>query len=741
MGNKQPSFKSGLLDWWVRSNLKGSKVKLTISRKIILIGVVSMIGLISLSILRDAQLNKLYDIGTRANTNVVPSLIGLIEIRDALDHINLNVSRYLSATDSTEIASIRASLMDDQLQASQSFDVYLKNNVSDEKDRELIQRAQDSYTQYMQKVWSTLPHKIPQTSNKSELKRAEVSLSDLRTMHALSDTVDGQLHAVMNYNFGLINKYQRDALKDKENISLLSLWVTSIVAIVIIGLVVLIKRSTMKQLGGEPEQVVESIGRLIGGYDANIQWVVDKNSSLLSQVSYLILHDNLTQLPNKLAISNQVQNFLGQGTSSPTPFSLFEIKVNGLKDIAEVVGYKAFEGLTSVIVNRLQSVLPDKCILASLNSDLLGVLLPNVVDDKMLEQYANHVLRVFESPFNLGKQEVIFTANMGVVCYSEEYQDKDSLFEFARLALKHSKTLGENHYQFYQAEFSKQYRARLEVEGALHHALQNKELELYYQPQVDILTEQIIGAEALVRWKHPILGMIPPDKFIPIAEESGSIIEIGYWILLTAFKAATIWNVDKTIPMRVSINLSPRQFAQKDFVPKLTNLMTVTGCKSEWIKLEVTESLLIENTTETMKSLISIAELGIPISMDDFGTGYSSLSYLTTYPISQLKIDRSFMNDIPIRLDKCEVVRMIMRIAEIIHSDVVAEGVETLEQVEFLRSIKCNVVQGYYYYKPMPFDDFDHIITAKKEEILKQELLNKDQRKKSKVIHLSRHQV
>ncbi len=301
--------------------------------------------------------------------------------------------------------------------------------------------------------------------------------------------------------------------------------------------------------------------------------------------------------------------------------------------------------------------------------------------------------------------------------------------------------MGENHYQFYRAEFSKQRRASLEIEGALHHALQNNELELYYQPQVDIYTEQIIGAEALIRWKHPILGMIPPDKFIPIAEENGSILEIGLWVLLTAFKAATAWNIDKITPIRISINLSPRQFSQKDFIPKLASLMKITGCKSEWIKLEVTESLLMENSDETMKALISITELGIPISMDDFGTGYSSLSYLTTYPISQLKIDRSFMNDVPTRIDKCEVVKMIMRIAEIIHSDVVAEGVETIEQIEFLRSIKCNVVQGYYYYKPMPFNDFDQILNSLEQEKLKQEAAHKNQRKKSKVIQLYSHQA
>jgi len=711
-------------------------LKLTIERKIILIGVVSIAGLVGLSILRDIQLNKLYDIANATARNVIPSLMEVADIRYAVDHIGISFRRYASVENQKEAKTLFADLLSYQMQASESFNAYLKNDINDDQDRELIQRAQASYKLYLQKVLSVWHMAYPQSRNSLAIQKHAISQEDLNEISALGMVVDDQLREVANYNQGLIKKYEDEALETKEKVKTITLGVTIIVASLVLWLVMLIKRSTIKQLGGEPEQVIKSIGRLIDGYDANIDFKATDNASLLNQIAYLILHDSLTRLPNKLSMSHQMQHYLGHGSSSQIPFTFFKLEIHGLQDILEGDTYGVVDDIISAIVSRLKTGLPDTCFLASLDGEKFGILLPKVISNKAVEQHAKNLVQIFIAPFIFGNQHFVFRVSVGVVRVSKGNQTKDDVFECARLALTHSKTFGENHYQLYQEEFSTQYKARMEIEGALHHVLKNNELELYYQPQVDIRTDQITGAEALIRWKHPTLGMIPPDKFIPIAEENGSINEIGDWVLLTAFRAATVWNAGKSTTLRISINLSPRQFSQKDFIEKIVGFMAMTGCKSEWIKLEVTESLLMENSGEIMKSLVSITELGIPISMDDFGTGYSSLSYLTTYPISQIKIDRSFMNDIPTRLDKCEVVRMIMRIAEIMNCDVVAEGVEAYEQIEFLKSIQCNVVQGYYYYKPMPSADFEKIVFSMEKFALNQEVVNA-QDQKSNVIQFS----
>ncbi len=494
-------------------------------------------------------------------------------------------------------------------------------------------------------------------------------------------------------------------------------------------------------MGAEPEDVVAIVGKLLEGKRVDV-FNTSENYSMLAKISHLVTYDRLTQLPNKIALYHRIEYLLGDGDSLITPFTFFKININGFKNVLDnVASQKASDQLMHALVNQLLSALADEAKLIKLETDEFGVLLPNITDHKLIDQYLHSVLQVFSQPLSVVQKNIILTCNIGVVFCPDDCSNKEDILEYSNLALIKAKQLGQNKYQYYLPEYSKQYKAHANIEGELHHVLKNNELALYYQPQVDISTEQIIAAEALIRWRHPILGMIPPNQFIPIAEENGSIIEIGYWVLLNAFKAAVAWNQDKTTPIKISINLSPRQLSQKDFISKLVNLMNLTGCKSEWIKLEVTESLLLDNSIETLGTLISITELGIPISMDDFGTGFSSLSYLTSYPISQIKIDRSFMNDIPTHLDKCEVVKMIMRIAEIIHSDVVAEGVETLEQVEFLRSIKCDVVQGYFFYKPMSFDDFDQIVTKIKQHEQPKQEEDKRQDKQNKIVQLSRHKV
>lgn len=689
------------------------------------------------------QYKRVHEVSLNANRHSVSSLFKLLEMRSVLQDVNFTVKQFQMTKDASALAPLERDLERSQMRISQIFDKYLQSNLSDAKERALMFQAQTSYKQYIEKIWLVMHHDQRSVSNALTLPMASVDSNNFTEIMLLEDHINDQLVAIENYNARLAKQYESDALKFTEQLMLYSEWGTAAIVVFVIFFVGMIRRSAVKRLGGTLEDVEKVIARVMDNTDANIQLDADKNASMLNAVSHLILHDRLTQLPNRLALSHQMQSLLGHGVAPKCPFSFLKIEMNGLKDMADIVGHGVVDDVRSLAINRMQPWIPDTFLLASIDGDTFGLLMPNITSYNTIEQYAQSLLSAFTSPLMVGKQNVVLTINIGIVCYSDQdaYQDKNNWLEFARLALKHSKADGKNHYAFYCEAQSQQHRALLQIEGALHHVVQNNELALYYQPQVDIHTAQIIGAEALIRWKHPTLGMIPPDQFIPLAEKNGSIIEIGDWVMLRGFEAAAAWNIGLTTPIRISINLSAIQVAQKDFISKIENLIKMTGCKPEWIKLEITESLLMKNTEETMSALISLVELGIPISMDDFGTGYSSLSYLTTYPISQLKIDRSFMNDIPTRLDKCEVVKMIMRIAEIIHADVVAEGVETAEQVEFLCSIKCNVVQGYYYYKPMPFDDFDQMVTALRQDVLKQQATAKNDRKKNKIVQFPSHQA
>jgi EAL domain-containing protein (putative c-di-GMP-specific phosphodiesterase class I) len=272
----------------------------------------------------------------------------------------------------------------------------------------------------------------------------------------------------------------------------------------------------------------------------------------------------------------------------------------------------------------------------------------------------------------------------------------------------HAKKQGRNNFQFYSESLMIRSVERMALEIALRKARKNDEFELYFQPQIDIASGRIIATEALLRWNQKDHGMIMPDKFIPVAEETGLIVGIGEWVLETACVAAAKWNMHRQDGvLKVAVNLSSRQFVQNDLVATLVGLMESTQCKAEWLKLEITESLLLDDNQDIRAKLAALHNLGLEISIDDFGTGYSSLSYLHRYPVSQIKIDRSFVRDIPDNEDKAELVKAMISIAQALHLTLVAEGVETEAQSNYLLANGCSVAQGYLYGKPMPASEFE----------------------------------
>jgi EAL domain-containing protein (putative c-di-GMP-specific phosphodiesterase class I) len=303
---------------------------------------------------------------------------------------------------------------------------------------------------------------------------------------------------------------------------------------------------------------------------------------------------------------------------------------------------------------------------------------------------------------------------MGISVFPNDGQDAQTLVKNADAAMYRAKEQGRNHYQHYSPAMNVRTLERLALESNLRHALERKELLLHYQPRVDLESGRIIGVEALLRWQYPDLGLVSPSQFVPLAEETGLIIPIGEWVLRTACAQNRLWQSMGFPPMRVAVNLSVRQFEQRNLVETIGRVIKETGLDPNYLELELTEGLIMKNPEITVATLRSLHEMGIQISIDDFGTGYSSLSYLRRFPIHALKIDQSFVRDIITDPDGTVIVTAIILLAHSLKLKVIAEGVETRDQLDFVRSLKCHEMQGYLFSKPVPGEEITRLLTEGK---------------------------
>ena len=322
------------------------------------------------------------------------------------------------------------------------------------------------------------------------------------------------------------------------------------------------------------------------------------------------------------------------------------------------------------------------------------------------------ILKRLSDPFFVDGREIYTTGSIGVVLYPDSAEDIGELMRNVDTAAHQAKKQGRDNYQFYSERLSAEVRRRLEIETGLRHALENDQLTLAYQAMVDLGTRKISGAEALLRWESPEIGTVSPDEFIPIAEESGLIVAIGHWVLKTACRDAAHWTKLIADPVQVGVNLSALQFRHGDLIASIENALGASGLPADLLDLELTESMLVENPEETIESLKKLKDLGMSVSIDDFGTGYSSLSYLTRFPLDSLKVDRAFVANLPDDRDAVAIVRAIVSMAKNLGLKIIAEGVETENQVGFLHALGCHVGQGYLFSKPIPAEDFKKLLTG-----------------------------
>jgi len=420
--------------------------------------------------------------------------------------------------------------------------------------------------------------------------------------------------------------------------------------------------------------------------------------------------DQLTGLPNRLLFKDRLNHACLQADRNEWLGALFFIDLDRFKNINDTHGHPAGDKVLQTVAERLTSCLRSNDTVARLCGDEFTIILENIPNLQVAEMVAKKVLDSLIQPIYIDGNKLIISASIGISFFPfNNDDDEDTLIKKADAAMYYSKAQGRNNFQFYSSEMNAEIYERLRIENNLRYALERDEFKLHYQPQVELKTGKIIGVEALLRWQHPEMGLVSPVDFIPIAEDNGMIVAIGEQVLRSACKQAREWQEAGLAPIKIAVNLSVRQMT--DDLPDLVkSILKETGLDSHCLELEITENILLDSVEETIEILRELSDMGVEASIDDFGTGYSSLSYLQRLPINTLKVDRSFLNDVQNKFDKAPIITTIIGMAHNMNLKVIAEGVETSEQLEFLRHHNCDQAQGYYFSRPCAPDQIEKIL-------------------------------
>jgi diguanylate cyclase (GGDEF)-like protein/PAS domain S-box-containing protein len=428
------------------------------------------------------------------------------------------------------------------------------------------------------------------------------------------------------------------------------------------------------------------------------------------RIQYLAYHDSLTALPNRSSFSLILNHGIARARREQKKLAVLFIDLDRFKTINDSLGHEAGDTLLREVGGRLRRCLRPSDTVARLGGDEFVVLLEDVGTPGHVGKVARKILSDMATALDIHSQELRITASIGISIYPQDGEDEQALMKNADIAMYHAKQQGKNNFQFHSEQMDTHSLERLALESGLRRALERNEFELHYQAKTDLRTSRMTGTEALLRWQHPDLGMVPPAQFIPIAEETGLIVAIGQWVLRTACQQNKAWQEQGLPPMRVAVNLSPRQFTDDSLPKNIASILKETGLEPQWLELEITESMIMHNVGKTMQKLTMLGRTGIRIAIDDFGTGHSSLAYLKRFPIDTLKIDRSFIRDLPGNAEDKAITTAIIAMGKSLDLTVVAEGVETREQLDFLRTQGCDEFQGFYINKPMPAEQFAQLL-------------------------------
>jgi diguanylate cyclase (GGDEF)-like protein/PAS domain S-box-containing protein len=432
------------------------------------------------------------------------------------------------------------------------------------------------------------------------------------------------------------------------------------------------------------------------------------------QVHSLAFFDPVTALPNRSWLIERLHQALSQGPQAhPPEFGMLMLGLDQFKKVNDSLGHSAGDELLKLVGARLSQSMRETDVVARLSGDTFAILAPEVRQADALARVASKLLQALSAPFDLDGTDVFVTASIGAALYPSDGQSAEALLQHADAALSHAKGRGRNNVQFYSPQLTAQASHRLMLESELRRGVERQELLLHYQPKFDLVTQKLVGAEALMRWCQPQRGMVSPLSFIPLAEETGLIVRMGTWALHEACHAVASWNHGRAEPLKIAVNLSARQFTEgHNLVEAVQGAMTASGCAPEWLELEITESLLLDGSEGVRQSLEALSLMGITIAIDDFGTGYSALGYLTRLPVQTLKIDRSFVAELPHNGKSAELVKAIVSVGRSLNMVLVAEGVETAEQAQYLRGAGCHLAQGYLFGRPLEMAAFDKLLSG-----------------------------
>ncbi|WP_102347256.1 EAL domain-containing protein [Bacillus sp. Marseille-P3661] len=414
--------------------------------------------------------------------------------------------------------------------------------------------------------------------------------------------------------------------------------------------------------------------------------------------------DALTKLPNRFSLHQQLDQVLDKSRERDLVFAVLFLDLDRFKFVNDTLGHSYGDLLLQQAAARIQDCLGNRHLLARMGGDEFICILEDLNNEDAAESIAKNIIAAFSKPFNLHHIEIHITTSIGISLYPYDGDCADALITNADSAMYRAKKSGRNQYEMAKVEVNAGAYERLLIENHLRNALDNEELYLDFQPQLDLKKDKIIGFEALLRWNHPDLGVIPPSEFIPIAEETGLILSIGDWVLKNACLQMKQCEKAGFTSLRISVNLSAQQFMQKNLVQKIRAVLLETEMNPHLLELEITEGMIIHDTDSAILVLQQLRDLGVQISIDDFGTGYSSLNYLKNLPVNTLKIDRSFIFDIDINPSSKALTTAIATLAHDLKLNVIAEGVETYKQLSFVKKSACDAIQGYYFSKPLHSD-------------------------------------
>ena len=446
---------------------------------------------------------------------------------------------------------------------------------------------------------------------------------------------------------------------------------------------------------------------------------ITENSHNRQRIEHLAFHDALTDLPNRALLNERIVFAIGHAERYGEQFGVLFLDLDNFKDINDTLGHAVGDQLLQEIGRRLSACVRNYDTVARMGGDEFVILVSDIKSVEDLASLASHIVRQFELPFQVSGTDFFVTMSVGVASYPDDSNNAIDLLKYADSAMYVAKKNGGNNYQFYTHELTIVASRHLKIQTLLRHALTQQEFELYYQPIFLLKDKTMIGAEALIRWHSKELGFVEPDQFISVAEERGLILDIGRWVMKSAFQAAAKWNKllvnsASVTPIVISINTSSKQLMQQDFISIVQALLQETQCSPAWIKFEITESLLLHETVAVKNTLRFLNVLGIKFSIDDFGTGYSALGYLNKFSVSEIKIDRSFIKDITTDENHALLVKSFIAMAISLDKTLIAEGVETQAQAKLIYDFGCNVAQGFLFSAPISAENFELMLIKSK---------------------------